>query len=204
MHSFTSAAGSLTTILLATCVLSLPTTTERRFIDLDHNGIPDICFDAGNNDVSCELNSGSWTTIATATPTPTIALTNPPSQSPGSTSNIATGNLPSALDFASQNGTSWTLEHLGYLNYSGVLGTKNLWGDKARSSVIGGKRLWNFGDMECGTGVTECGFSMGPALFDDTGDFTMNTQNINNINDALFVANYSTDGVPEEAGCIGW
>lgn len=117
---------------------------------------------------------------------------------------MATGSLPSASDFGSQNGTSWTMEYVGNLNYSGILGTQGLQGDKARSSVVGGKTIWNFGDMDCPPDYTVCGFSMGPAMYDTTGDFTMNTKGIANINDALFASNYSTDGTPQDSGCSAW
>lgn len=117
---------------------------------------------------------------------------------------MATGTLPSAQQFASQNGTSWTMELIGNLNYSGSLGAENLQGDKARSSRIGNTIIWNFGDMECGSDAMKCGFSMGPAMYDTSGPFTLNTQNINNINDALFVSNYSSDGLPQESGCTQW
>ena len=206
MLSFTSTPGFLAAVLLATSASSFPTSNERRYVDLDHNGIPDFCVDAENGGVSCELPDGTWTTIATttsaSTPSPTPSSVS--ASGTGSSSDLVTGTLPSASDFAAQNGTSWNLEYVGNLNYSGVLGTESLYGDKARSSVVGGKTIWNFGDMMCPPDYTKCGFSMGPALFDDERGFTLNTQNINNINDALFASNYSTDGIPEDSGCSAW
>lgn len=137
---------------------------KKRF-DLDGNGVPDLCSPVSpQGDVVCDLPGGGVTTIATstyhagmlkavATPTPTHVQ--------------VTASLPHPTTFKADNGTKWKIEYVGNLKFTGgsqVMST--LSGDKCRSSKLGGKIIWNCGDMQCGDSATACGFSMVKPLID--------------------------------------
>ena len=205
MRSRANAATILVSILFTSLARAIPV-KEKRY-DFDHNGIPDFCWTAGNSDEDCVLPNGALTTFATstafATHTPAPSLPSP-SSSASTGSNLATGALPNTQSFQSQNGTSWTIESVGNLRFSGTIGLQGLGGDKGRSGQLGDKIIWNFGDMECGGDYNICGFSMGPAMYGDPANIlSIDTAGVTNVNDALFATNYTTDALPP-SDCGFW
>ncbi|KAF2153582.1 hypothetical protein K461DRAFT_278392 [Myriangium duriaei CBS 260.36] len=91
--------------------------------------------------------------------------------------------LPNPTEFNKQNGTKWTIAYQGDLKFTGVLGAKNLYGDKCRSSFLGGRHLWNCGDMQCAAGYSACSFSMGASFY--------GTDKVDTINSSAYPDVYS-------------
>ena len=112
------------------------------------------------------------------------------------------GKLPSPAQFKADNGTKWTIEHIGDLKFAGALATQNLQGDKGRSSVLGGKPIWNFGDMECSGDPFKCGFAYGPAFYGTNDVLTVNTTGVTNVAEGNFVHPYPDD-MPPSGMAIG-
>jgi hypothetical protein len=166
MHSFLGpylpAALCLSALYISAASATPLNKLQKRF-DLDSNGVPDLCGNVdAQGDVECMLPDGAWTSIATSTyyagmlntkATPTSTKVVVPAQ--------ATGSLPDPITFKADNGTKWTIEYVGNLQFTGGSSTMStLGGDKCRSSKLGSKVVWNCGDMECGSDYTKCGFSM--------------------------------------------
>ena len=108
----------------------------------------------------------------------------------------ATPSLPNPSTFLKDNGTQWTIEYVGNIKFTGSMGTKGLGGDKCRSSYLGGKYLWNCGDMQCKSDYTVCGFNMGPGFY-GTGDvMTINASAYDNIADYQFAGPWKKDPKP--------
>jgi hypothetical protein len=154
---------------------------QKRFFDLDGNGIPDECGAVNAQGVvKCELPNGAWTALATSTysagmlyakSTPTPAKVAAPAQ--------VTASLPEPSTFQADNGTKWTIEYVGNLQFTGSSALATLGGDKCRSSSLGGKVIWNCGDMECGSDPNTCGFSMvGPFFYDFSRYIIPNTHRV--------------------------
>jgi hypothetical protein len=73
--------------------------------------------------------------------------------------------LPDSQTFLRQNGTKWNIQYVGNIEFTGPMGRHDLGGDKCRSSFLGGRHIWNCGDMMCSPDLDTCGFSMGPAFY---------------------------------------
>jgi hypothetical protein len=73
--------------------------------------------------------------------------------------------IPDNETFQRQNGTKWHIEYVGNIEFTGSMGKHDLGGDKCRSSFLGGRHIWNCGDMMCSPDIDTCGFSMGPAFY---------------------------------------
>ncbi|CAF9918826.1 MAG: hypothetical protein GOMPHAMPRED_001647 [Gomphillus americanus] len=184
--------------------------TKRTAYDLDGNGVPDVCKALSGTDEACEESNSQWITFnPNSPPTPTAKLQAPVIQTAVATASLPRGTLPSAATFQQQNGTKWTLTKKGVLQYSGPLGQMNLQGDKARTGVLGGQVIWNFGDMTCAGGLDVCGFDMGPAMYGTSSISTVNTQDITQIQDAAFIqphastTNFFANEILGE-GCTAW
>ena len=149
MHSLSFLSMILS--LYISLVVSVP--VKQRRLDLDGNGVPDICFTDSGGAAMCLESDASATTSGVSTAT--------------SATTTATGSLPDSETFKSQNGTLWTIEYVGNIGFTEEMQEKGLGGDKCRSSVLGGKIIWNCGDMACGMNRsadegswTICGFAM--------------------------------------------
>jgi len=95
--------------------------------------------------------------------------------------------------FQKDNGTKWNVEYIGNLSFTGQLQKEKLGGDKCRSSVLGGKVIWNCGDMMCGNDVMTCGLSMGPAFYGTDSLMTVNTTGLTYVTENDFVQPWSGD-----------
>ena len=168
--------------------------TTARPIDRDGNGTPDLCIINSDGSSKCLGPDGTWTTsppdasqIATSGSEPWTEIPAP----------SALRTLGSSSDFAAAKGVKWNIEYTGDIKYTGELATKDLYGDKCRSSKLGDKIIWNCGDMLCNPDYTVCGFAMGPAFYgtDDVG--LINTDGITQIQDNDFVQAWEGDAPPE-------
>jgi hypothetical protein len=165
MHSFLSAyihaALGLSALYLPAASGTPLNKLQKRF-DLDGNGVPDYCGEVNAQGVvSCELPDGAWTSIATSTYYPGMLYKPSPTPTKPSAPAQATGSLPAPSTFKAENGTKWTIEYVGNLQFTGgssIMST--LGGDKCRTSKLGSKVIWNCGDMQCAGDLAECGFSM--------------------------------------------
>ena len=109
-----------------------------------------------------------------------------------------TASLPlSGDEFATDNGTKWKIEYVGNITFTGELASKNLVGDKCRSSVLGGKVIWNCGDMWCDFDYTICGFAMGPAMYGTKDVMTIDTTGIHHIYENDFLKAWEGDLEPQ-------
>ncbi|KEQ68669.1 hypothetical protein M436DRAFT_86235 [Aureobasidium namibiae CBS 147.97] len=73
--------------------------------------------------------------------------------------------LPDNETFSRQNGTKWHIQYVGNIEFTGPMAEHKLGGDKCRSSFLGGRHIWNCGDMMCSPDIDTCGFAMGPAFY---------------------------------------
>ena len=117
------------------------------------------------------------------TPNEDAIITEPTSSTPSASITTdshawPTGQVPPPAQFLLDNGTKWTISYVGDIQYTGLLATKNLVGDKCRSSKLGNKVIWNFGDMWCDFDYTICGFAMGPAMYGTDDVMVVNTTGI--------------------------
>ena len=103
--------------------------------------------------------------------------------------------LPAPSVFKTQNGTQWTLEYEGDLQFTQTLQADGLGGDKCRTGKIGGKVIWSCGDMMCSSSKP-CGFSMGPAFYGEPNSMVVNTDGITNVGDYNFATAWSGDPKP--------
>ena len=120
-------------------------------------------------------------------------------------SKVAAVDLPSPSQFTSDKGTKWDVQLAGPLEYTGTLGKEGVNCDKARSSYINGKHMWNMGDMECS--ATWCGFSMGPTFPGTSDILTVDTLDHPDLNGVDFVSPWSGDEVynkSDGSGCNAW
>lgn len=165
MHSFLSpyipAALCLWALYLPTASGTPLNKIQKRF-DLDGNGVPDLCGEVNAQGVvTCELPDGAWTSIATSTYYPGMLNKAAPTTTKATAPAQATGSLPDPTTFKADNGTKWSIDYVGNLQFTGgsaVMAT--LGGDKCRTGKLGSKVIWSCGDMECGSDYTNCGFSM--------------------------------------------
>jgi hypothetical protein len=177
-----------------------------RPIDLDNNGVPDLCTTALDGSTQCLLNN-TWTkvpptllpsTTPTNQPLPTVIATTSSVPSPPLQPLLPSGVLPLSTDvFKADKGTKWNIDYVGDLQFTGELGAKNLVGDKCRSGVIGDKVIWNCGDMMCGSDLATCGFSMGPAFYGTDSVMTVDTSGPQHVNDNDFLHAWFADPPPE-------
>ena len=105
--------------------------------------------------------------------------------------------LPDLNTFLAQNGTKWSIKYVGDLQFSGYFGQEQLLGDKCRSSVLGGRTIWNCGDMMCGK--VWCGFSMGASFYGGANFMTIDasSKNTHNIGDYNFALPWANDPKPQ-------
>ena len=185
-----------TLLFLFLCSNATATPLFNRKPDLDGNGVPDRCKYDQAGTARCIKPDGTWTVVrpsASAAPihplqtTTTIVSTMTTASSVSSTAtslspSLPKGSLPSASQFKSDNGTKWKIEYVGDIQYTDQLQTKDLLGDKCRSSKLGDKVIWNCGDMMCSDDYTVCGFAMGPAMYGTDDVMTINTTGISQIN----------------------
>lgn len=78
--------------------------------------------------------------------------------------------LPSPAQFVLDNGTRWTIEYVGTLQWTGAIGGNHPAGDKCRSGQIGSQTVWTCGDLQCNNLLGQgdwrvCGFAGGPAFY---------------------------------------
>lgn len=104
--------------------------------------------------------------------------------------------------FKAQNGTEWTMDYLGEIQFGGSVAGKALGGDKCRTSTLGGKTFWNCGDMECDGDPYICGFSMGPAFYGTDDVMQINLTAYDSIDDYTFAQPWSGDTPLTVAGSI--
>lgn len=103
--------------------------------------------------------------------------------------------LPDVDTFQRQNGTKWFIEFVGDIKFTGPLGKLGLGGDKCRSSFLGGRHIWNCGDMMCET-VDKCGFSMGPAFYGTKSVTVIDTAAHSNVGAYNFASAWHGDPKP--------
>ena len=108
-----------------------------------------------------------------------------------------TGELPSPSQFASDNGTKWTITYVGDLGFTGPLGPAGLQGDKCRTSSLGDQTLWNCGDMQCGSSVATCGFSMGPSFYGTDSVLQVDASAFSTITPNIFAEPWEGDPSPQ-------
>lgn len=118
-----------------------------------------------------------------------------PKKTPPNTNGAAV--LPDAETFLANNGTEWKIQYVGNIGFTGFLGENNLYGDKCRSSTIGGRNIWNCGDMMCADGIDACEFSMGPAFYGTDSVMTINSSAYDNVNSFTFAEPWSGDPKPQ-------
>lgn len=104
--------------------------------------------------------------------------------------------LPDVDTFHRQNGTKWRIEYVGDIKFTGSLGKLGLGGDKCRSSFLGGRHIWNCGDMMCVT-WDKCGFSMGAAFYGTKSVSVIDATAHSNIGDYTFASPWHGDPKPE-------
>ena len=110
---------------------------------------------------------------------------------------LSTASLPAPAQFKSDNGTKWTISYVGDIKYTGALAGKNLMGDKCRTGKIGNSVIWNCGDMMCPSDYTVCGFGMGPAFYGTSDVMTINTDNVQYVQNNNLMLPWSGDTVPQ-------
>ncbi|CAD0105786.1 unnamed protein product [Aureobasidium uvarum] len=104
--------------------------------------------------------------------------------------------LPDSDTFIRQNGTKWQIQYVGNIKFTGSIGELGLGGDKCRSSFLGGRHIWNCGDMECASDPFKCGFSMGPAFYGTKSVSVINTTAHANVGDFQFAPPWHGDPKP--------
>ncbi|KAH0361009.1 hypothetical protein KCU65_g9008, partial [Aureobasidium melanogenum] len=104
--------------------------------------------------------------------------------------------LPDVDTFHQQNGTKWQIKYTGDIKFTGSLGKLGLGGDKCRSSFLGGRHIWNCGDMMCGT-WDKCGFSMGAAFYGTKDVSVIDAAAHANVGDFTFASSWHGDPKPE-------
>lgn len=166
-------------------------------IDLDGNGIPDNCAPDGHDTFRCILVDGTTTTLAAPPAIVTSTTAWPPSATESSYSDLPSGTLPSSKQFEADNGTKWSIEYVQHIKFTGELGQKNLYGDKCRSSELGGKIIWSCGDMWCDGDYQICGFAYNPAMYGTSEFMTVNTTGITAIYDNDFLKPWKGDPAPK-------
>ncbi|KAK8247637.1 hypothetical protein HDK77DRAFT_481127 [Phyllosticta capitalensis] len=149
---------------------------------------------------SSSIKAITTPTIPNISSTPVVQAAGAPTTT---STTYPTGTLPDPATFKTQNGTKWSIQYVGNTKFSGTVGTKGFGGDKCRSSVLGGKVIWNCGDMECMPDWTVCGFSMGPAFYGTTDVMTVNTSAVQYAQDWNFAQPWSGDPTPQ-APQTGW
>jgi hypothetical protein len=195
---------SILSFLLSTSLLICR--SDGRPIDLDNNGVPDLCTTALDGLTQCLLDD-KWTKVP-STVLPIITTTSRPAASVTTTASsfstpslqplLPSGVLPSSTDvFKADKGTKWHIDYVGDLQFTGELGAKDLVGDKCRSGVIGDKVIWNCGDMICGTDLTTCGFSMGPAFYGTDSVMTVDASGPRHVEENDFLRAWYADSPPE-------
>jgi hypothetical protein len=105
-------------------------------------------------------------------------------------------HLPDVDTFNKQNGSQWKIQYTGDIKFTGALGKLGLGGDKCRSSFLGGRHIWNCGDMMCGT-WDKCGFSMGAAFYGTKSVSVINASAHSNVGDFTFASPWHGDPKPE-------
>ncbi|ETN45660.1 uncharacterized protein HMPREF1541_09493 [Cyphellophora europaea CBS 101466] len=211
-------------VLFCTFLLSFYTSFAiARPLDLDGNGIPDWCNFNKDGTAHCLRPDGTWTvfppsastaslkpvsTVTGIAPTATLGAptttassyaTPAASKTTPVAGNLPTGALPpSGQQWKADNGSKWHIEYVGDIRYTGDLATKNLMGDKCRSSKLGGKVIWNCGDMMCTPDYTVCGFAMGPAFYGTDDVMTINTDGVTHVNNNDFLQAWAGDAQPQK------
>lgn len=94
-------------------------------------------------------------------------------------------------------GLKWRIELQGNLSYSGALRNRKINADKGRTGKIGDKIVWNFGDMQCADDWRICGFSMGFAFYGTDSVMTVNTSNVELVQNNDFLQAWSGDTLPQ-------
>lgn len=135
-------------------------------------------------------------TTNTTTTTPVVAASSISLLSPLNTAS-PTERLPSPADFEADKGTEWQIELLGNLRYTGALGSKKINADKGRTGKIGDKIVWNFGDMQCADDWRVCGLSMGSAFYGTKSIMTVNTSDVDLVQNNDFLQAWSGDTLPQ-------
>ncbi|TVY92810.1 hypothetical protein LAWI1_G003509 [Lachnellula willkommii] len=196
-------------ILLASSVLASPFShkhpAHKRY-DNDHNGIPDWCYTNGDI-VSCLLSESSyaWTTFtastsaqAVSTPASTavsVTTSAAATSSFASAASYPTGTLPDPNTWNADNGTKWHVSTVGSIYSSTV---PSMGWDNGRTSVLGNKPFWIFGDVLSHTGLQN-GLSTGPSFYGTPDNILrVDMGNITNVTDILLAPPAPSDPVPEE------
>ncbi|THV67077.1 hypothetical protein D6D28_07785 [Aureobasidium pullulans] len=104
--------------------------------------------------------------------------------------------LPDSETFLRDNGTKWSIEYVGNIQFTGSMGSQGLGGDKCRSSYLNGRHIWNCGDMMCGSDVAKCGFSMGPAFYGTSKVTTIDAAAHSSVSDYNFAGAWHGDPKP--------
>jgi hypothetical protein len=100
------------------------------------------------------------------------------------------------MNFMRQNGTKWHIQYAGNIEFTGSMGKHDLGGDKCRSSFLGGRHMWNCGDMMCSPSIDTCGFSMGPAFYGTKNVSVINATANSKIAGYRFAAPWHEDSKP--------
>lgn len=113
--------------------------------------------------------------------------------------NKRAASLPDPATFQNDKGSKWTIESVGYINATTFHGPPEggpLGWDKGRTSTIGGKTFWNFGDVSS-QGSRFIGFSDGAALYADVNSpLDVVTDGINDLSNVDFAKPIDSDGRP--------
>lgn len=104
--------------------------------------------------------------------------------------------LPDNETFDRQNGTKWHIQYVGNIEFTGSIGKNKLGGDKCRSSFLGGRHIWNCGDMMCSPDIDTCGFAMGPAFYGTKSVSVIDTAAHSNVGDYEFALPWHGDPKP--------
>jgi hypothetical protein len=108
----------------------------------------------------------------------------------------ASTDLPTPENFLQDNGTKWHIDYVGDIKFTGPMGKEGLGGDKCRSSSLGGRNIWNCGDMQCDSDATICGFDMGPAFYGTRHVSVIDTSAYSVISDYAFALPWPGDPKP--------
>ena len=147
-------------LLFVPAALANPIILKR--YDLDHNGIPDLCYESNDGYAHCQLANGAWTqipstqttkasqptTLSTSSRTSSLVsatLTKNANTTPTSTA-TAKAFPTDAVTFESQKGSKWTLDTMSGTNTTQALGEGAIFFndifqggcDKGCTSAIGG------------------------------------------------------------------
>lgn len=177
--------------------------------DLDCNGTPDLCVVEGGT-ARCLLSGGAYTTFPASSTIICPTATATAQSQTGSIFNavVATpipthtglersiSGLPSPAQFAADKGTRWKIELQGNLAFEGPMGNQNVMGDKGRTGKIGGKVVWNFGDMMCNDDYKVCGFGYGPAFYGTDSVMKVDCSGTQLMQNNDFVQPWSGDKAP--------